>query len=140
MPTSKNFIAYLDDCLRDISGTRFKAMFGEYALYLNDVVVGLVCDQTLFVRITEETSVLLHSRVKTGLPYDGARPAYALTEAELEDDDLMGRVLSAVYRDRLPRAKTPAKTNAKPKSKHRPQVRSALRRASGEPGKKKKSR
>jgi TfoX/Sxy family transcriptional regulator of competence genes len=118
MPTSKNFIAYLEDCFSSIRGVRFKAMFGEYALYLNDVVVGLVCDQTVFLKRTDETSLLLKDRVKTGPPYPGAKPAYMLTESELEDDELIARVLSAAYRD-LSRNLRPKKAVVKKKKKSR---------------------
>ena len=117
MATSKNFISYLEDCLSGVRGIRFKAMFGEYALYLNDVVVGLVCDQTLFIKMTDETSGLLKGQVKTGPPYQGAKDAYILTEGELEDDELMGRVLMAAYRDLVMKAKTNIKPRAKAKAK-----------------------
>ena len=115
MATSKNFISYLEDCLSGVRGIRFKAMFGEYALYLNDVVVGLVCDQTLFIKVTGETSRLLENRVKTGPPFPGAKNAYVLTEGELEDDEMIGRVLAAAYRDLALKANTKVKAPAKRK-------------------------
>ena len=43
MATHKDYIKYLEDCLKHIPAIRFKPMFGEYALYCSDIVVGLVC-------------------------------------------------------------------------------------------------
>jgi len=114
MPTSKNFIAYLEDCFSGIRGIRFKAMFGEYALYLDDVVVGLVCDQTLFVKMTDQTTSVLKDLVRTGPPYKGAKDAYVLTEAELEDDELIRLVLWAAHNDLALMARARHKMKKKP--------------------------
>ena len=105
MATSKDFIAYLQDCMRRVPDPHFRAMFGEYAMYARDVVVALVCDQTMFVKVTDGTSALLAERVRLGHPYPGAKPAYMLTEAELEDDELMPQVIAAALRDLAGRAK-----------------------------------
>jgi TfoX/Sxy family transcriptional regulator of competence genes len=115
MPTSKNFIAYLEDCFGGIRGVRFRAMFGEYALYLDDVVVGLVCNQALFIKVTEKTSLLLKDRVGTGPPYSGAKDAFVLTESELEDDELIAQVMWAAHTDLI----KPAMKKQKPARKCR---------------------
>ena len=111
MATSKDFVVYLQDCLRHVRSLRFKSMFGEYAMYAEDTVVALVCDQTVFIKLSDGTTALLADRVKLGLPFPGAKPAYMLTEGELEDDDLMTQVIAAVLRDRVAkvRKKKPAK-------------------------------
>ena len=101
MATSKDFVVYLQDCLRHVRSLRFKSMFGEYAMYADDVVVSLVCDQTVFIKVSEGANALLAQRVKLGFPFEGAKPAYMLTEGELEDDDLMTQVIAAVLRDRV---------------------------------------
>lgn len=107
MATGKEFIAYLQDCLRYLDGLSFRAMFGEYAMYAHEVVVGLVCDQTVFVKVTEGTSALLAGRVGTGQPYPGAKPWFMLTEDELLDEPLMQQVIAASLRDRTVKAKKP---------------------------------
>jgi TfoX/Sxy family transcriptional regulator of competence genes len=58
-------------------------MFGEYALYCNGKVVALVCDDTLFVKITEEGKKFVGERYKEGAPYPRARPSMKI------DDDLI---------------------------------------------------
>ena len=44
---------FILDQLRDVQLIRARKMFGEYALYCGDKVVALVCDDQLFVKITE---------------------------------------------------------------------------------------
>jgi TfoX/Sxy family transcriptional regulator of competence genes len=111
MATSKDFVVYLQDCLRHVRSLRFKAMFGEYAMYADDVVVSLVCDQTVFIKVSEGTNALLAERVKVGAPFPGAKPAYMLTEGELEDDELMTQVIAAVLRDRVAKVRKKAKAS-----------------------------
>ncbi|MBS0614424.1 MAG: TfoX/Sxy family protein [Proteobacteria bacterium] len=113
MATGKEFIAYLQDCLRYVDGLSYRAMFGEYAMYAHDVVIGLVCDQTVFVKVTPGTSVLLDGRAGTGQPYPGAKPWFMLTEDELLDEPLMRQLVAVLLRD-LPVKKARPRKTAKP--------------------------
>lgn len=116
MATNKDFVLYLQDCLRHVRNLRFKAMFGEYAMYVDDVVVALVCDQTVFIKTSDSTNALLAQRVKLGNAFPGAKPAYMLTEGELEDEELMTQVIAAVLRDRVAKVKPAKKKAARRKS------------------------
>lgn len=135
MATSKDFVVYLQDCLRHVRSLRFKSMFGEYAMYADDRVVALVCDQTVFIKVSEGTNALLAERVKMGFPFPGAKPAYMLTEGELEDDELMTQVIAAVLRDRgakVAKAVKPPKRSkdSKPVKSSKPAKKKAARRQS----------
>jgi TfoX/Sxy family transcriptional regulator of competence genes len=132
MATSKDFIAYLQDCLRRVPGISFRAMFGEYAMYADGVVVALVCDQTPFIKVTEGTTALLGDRVRLGHPYPGAKPAYMLTEGELEDDELMSQVISAALRDLAARPK-PARKKTPRKSAGKKAKRKSAPKPGGKP-------
>ena len=52
MATSRNILDYLLDQLQPARNIRARKMFGEYALYCDDRVVALVCDDQIFVKIT----------------------------------------------------------------------------------------
>ena len=54
MPTSQSTIDFLLDQLSGLPRVRARKMFGEYALYCQEKVVALVCDNQLFVKITPE--------------------------------------------------------------------------------------
>ena len=54
MLTKQSTIDYILDQLVDLEGVSAWKMFGEYALYCDGRVVALVCDDTLFVKITDE--------------------------------------------------------------------------------------
>jgi len=53
MSTKQSTIDYLLDQLASVPDVRARKMFGEYALYCNGRVVALVCDNELFVKITD---------------------------------------------------------------------------------------
>src|SRR4051812_8644813 len=49
MSTSKDTVAFIEDQLAGLP-IRTRPMFGEYAIYLDDKVVGFICDDTLFIK------------------------------------------------------------------------------------------
>jgi TfoX/Sxy family transcriptional regulator of competence genes len=95
-----------------------RKMFGEFALYVDDKVVALVCDDTLFVKPTAPGKSLLGSTDDRS-PYPGAKPHFCITE-QLEDRELLRQLLLATA-DALPlpkaKPKSKAKKTATPKKK-----------------------
>jgi DNA transformation protein len=59
LTTSPNMIEFLLDQLSGLPRVRARKMFGEYALYCDDKVVALVCDNQLFVKMTPGGKKLL---------------------------------------------------------------------------------
>jgi hypothetical protein len=75
MSTSSDTIIYLSDQLTELGNRiRTRKMFGEYAMYCDEKVVALICDDQLFVKITKEGKDHLGSCYSEGLPYPGAKP------------------------------------------------------------------
>jgi TfoX/Sxy family transcriptional regulator of competence genes len=62
-----------------------KKMFGEFALYLDEKVVALVCDDQLFLKPTDQAKVFL-GKVRLAPPYPGAKYYYLLAD-EIDDPD-----------------------------------------------------
>jgi TfoX/Sxy family transcriptional regulator of competence genes len=59
-----------------------RAMFGEYALYVDGKVVALICDNQLYVKITD-ASKELEMLCDKDSPYPGAKPHYLVEEDQL---------------------------------------------------------
>lgn len=77
MATTVDFIEYVCDQIRGTGDIRYRKMFGEYMVYINDKPILLVCDNTVFVK----KLACLHDVMKdasSGFPYDGAREHYIL--------------------------------------------------------------
>jgi DNA transformation protein and related proteins len=92
MASDPGFVQHVCDQLRGAGDVSCRKMFGEYAVYLGGKVVGLVCDDRLFVKPTEAGRQLLGKPLEAA-PYPGARPHFVLDE-HLDDREL----LSAVFR------------------------------------------
>lgn len=110
MATSKDFINFVETHLAHIPGIRTRAMFGEYALYCNGMVVGFVCDNTLFMKITPGTSKLLEPDIEKGPAYPGSKDYYIVPEHMLEDTGLMAKLLVACSEDVLAQKHTKKKS------------------------------
>ena len=111
MPTSPATIAHILDTLSDLPGLRADKMFGEYGLYLGSKVVGLICDDQLFIKPTANAHPLIPD-IAMGPPYPGAKDHMMLSEL-LDDPDLCARVLRAVAAD-VPEPKPKKPKAAKP--------------------------
>jgi TfoX/Sxy family transcriptional regulator of competence genes len=85
MATKVSTIEYIEDQLADVPDVRSRKMFGEYALYVGDKVVALVCDDTLFVKITEEGRAFVAGAYEEGCAYPGAKPSMRIDEDMIED-------------------------------------------------------
>ena len=72
MATTKDYIEYVCERLHGAGGLRYRKMFGEYMVYVNDKPVLLVCDNTVFVKIVPELAALM-ADAERGLPYEGAK-------------------------------------------------------------------
>ena len=59
MSTSPEFVEYLCEQLEGTGAVRYRKMFGEYMVYLNDKPVLLVCGATPFVKMLPYVVTLL---------------------------------------------------------------------------------
>ena len=104
MSTSPNTIAFLLDQLSGLPNVRALKMFGEYALYCGDKVVALVCDNQLFVKITEAGKALVGDGYAEGTAYPGAKPSLLVSADDLEDHERLCALIRATA-DALPAPK-----------------------------------
>ena len=77
MATSVDYIEFVCEQISGIGAIRYKKMFGEYMVYINDKPILLVCDHTVFVKkldcIADKMSIS-----ECGIPYKGAKEHYIL--------------------------------------------------------------
>ena len=85
MATSPSTIDYILDQLASIKNIATRKMFGEYALYCDDKVVALICDDTLFVKITEQGKEFVGKHYQEGNAYKGAKISMLIGEDRIED-------------------------------------------------------
>ncbi len=93
-----------------------KKMFGEYALYLDGIIVAFICDDTLFIKPTPGANAVLPD-AERGPAYPGSKD-YIIGSEALDDPDLCARAraLRAVAADAPPPKPKKPKAAKKPKS------------------------
>ncbi len=80
-------------------GTRVRAMFGEYVLYFHDKVVGTICDDCLFIKITPGTQNILENICAKQPAYEGAKDSYLIATEQLSNREMMRDVVEACLYD-----------------------------------------
>lgn len=92
MATEPEFAQFITDQLSDLGNITTRRMFGEYALYSDGKVVGLICDNQLFVKPTEKGRAFIGDPVMAPA-FNGAKPSY-LIEDRLDDRRWLGELIS----------------------------------------------
>ncbi len=83
MASDASFVQFVVDQVNGAGAITTRFMFGEYALYCNEKVVGLICDNKLFVKPTDAGRAYIGTPVEAPA-YTGAKPSF-LIEDKLED-------------------------------------------------------
>lgn|SRR5690606_32872897 len=102
MATRKEFVDFVLDQIENAGVIETKKMFGEYALYVNGKIVGLICDDKLFIKPTVSGRVYIKNIVERP-PYEGAKPSF-LIEDRLEDRTWLSELIRITYNE-LPEPK-----------------------------------
>lgn len=92
MATSVDYIEYVCGQIEGAGAVRYKKMFGEYMIYVNNKPILLVCDNTVFVKILPCLDELMANAGK-GFPYNGAKEHYVL---DIDNAELAREVIGAL--------------------------------------------
>ncbi len=92
MASTLDFIEFVCEQIAFTGAVRYRKMFGEYMVYLNDKPIFLICDNTVFVKKLEVVELLL-ADADVGSPYTGAKEHYVL---DIEDRTLAEKVALAL--------------------------------------------
>ena len=102
MASDLNFVQFVVDQIENVGEISYRNMFGEYVLYCKGKVVGLICDNQLFVKPTEAGRSFIGNVVEAP-PYPGAKPSF-LIEDQIEDKEWLCDLISLTEKE-LPKPK-----------------------------------
>jgi TfoX/Sxy family transcriptional regulator of competence genes len=91
MASDQKFVDFVTDQIRGAGEIFAKKMFGEYAIYSDGKIVGLICDNKLFIKPTKSGREFIGNVVEAS-PYKGAKPSF-LIEDKLEDSDWLSELV-----------------------------------------------
>ncbi len=100
MASTKDFLDFVIDQIKDKDLVRFKKMFGEYALYYDDKVVALICDNELYIKNTTEVKKIAEEKdLEFASPFPGAKK-WILIGEDIEDREFLNEIIE-ITRDSL---------------------------------------
>lgn len=92
MATTNEYIEYVCEQINGIGVIRYKKMFGEFMIYVNDKPVIIVCNNNAFVKKLDCIEEMMKD-AKLGYPYKGAKEHYVL---DIDNSDFCKKIVTKV--------------------------------------------
>ena len=105
MASNPDFVQYIVDQCSGAGEITARKMFGDYGIYCNGTIFGLICDNTFFVKPTEPVRQMLRTE-EMRPPYDGAKPYFYIED--VDDRDYLSSLVKATCAA-LPKPKSKSK-------------------------------
>ena len=90
MASNPDFVQYIADQCAGAGEITVKKMFGDYGIYCDGVIFGLICDNRFYLKPTEAGRSLLHSVEMR--PHDGAKDYFFIED--VDDRDYLSALVS----------------------------------------------
>lgn len=90
MASNADFVQYIADQCSGAGEITTKKMFGDYCIYCNGKIFGLICDDRFYLKPTEAGRSLLRKE-ELRPPYDGAKGYFYI--ADVDDRDYLSSLV-----------------------------------------------
>ncbi len=84
MACDADFVQYIADQCSGAGEIVTKKMFGDYGIYCNGKIFGLICDNRFYLKPTEAGRALLRKE-ELRPPYDGAKDYFYIDDVDDHD-------------------------------------------------------
>ena len=91
--SSKEYLEFVLDLLRNISGITYKKMMGEFLLYKNGILFGGIYDDRFLIKKTKSLDEI---GLKEVIPYPTSKGMYLV---DSEDEDEISHLIGLVTKD-----------------------------------------
>ena len=118
MACNADLVQYIADQCSGAGEIAVKKMMGDYCIYCNGVLFGLICDNNLYVKVTDAGAAVLEEIVLRA-PYEGAKDYFYINN--IDDSDYLEDLIKAT----LPELLSPKTRSRKQAQKNR-QIPSSL--------------
>ncbi len=102
MASDKCFVEFVVDQIENAGLITCRAMFGEYGIFADGKIFGLICDNKLFIKPTNAGRVFIQNVIEAP-PYPGSKTAF-LIEEKLEDREWISELVRITVKE-LPERK-----------------------------------
>ena len=81
MASKAEFVEYIADQLSMAGNITYRKMFGEYGMYCDGKIFALICDDQLFIKITD-VGKRMSPNLELASPYEGAKPYFLIEDLD----------------------------------------------------------
>ena len=106
MASSKDFVQYIAEQCAEAGEIVTKKMFGDYGIYCDGKIFGLICDDCFYLKPTEAGRKMLREVVMRP-PYEGAKDYFMVVD--VDDRAYLSELVKVTCRE-LPEPKPKKKT------------------------------
>lgn len=99
MSTTLEFAQYVSEIASGAGVITCRKMFGEYGVYCNGKLIGLLCDESLYLK-TSEALKKRHPDIRLEAPYSGAKPYFIIED--IENVEFVTELIKEVYSELPP--------------------------------------
>ena len=92
MASNPDFVQYIVDQCAGAGEIAAKKMMGDYCIYCDGTLFGLICDNNLYLKVTRAGEALLREVVLRP-PYEGARDYFLIND--VDDRDYLADLIKA---------------------------------------------
>lgn len=110
MASSREYLTFILDQLSGVEGITYRAMMGEYILYVRGRIFGGIYDDRFLVKPVPSAQAMMPD-ADSEAPYEGARPMLLVTR--VDDREFLKALVEGI----LPELPQPAKSTRKPRRK-----------------------
>jgi DNA transformation protein and related proteins len=94
MASRREIVDYICEQMAGAGDIRAKRMFGEYGVYCDGIFIGVICNDTLFVKPTPAGDAIAEGLDRVP-PYRGAKPSIEVPEERVEDQGWLAGLIQA---------------------------------------------
>ena len=92
MASNSDFVQYIADQCAGAGEIAVRKMMGDYCIYCDGILFGLICDNNLYLKVTEPGKVLLKEIILRP-PYEGAKDYFYIMD--VDDRDYLESLIKA---------------------------------------------
>ena len=95
MASNADLVQYITEQCSGAGEIVAKKMFGDYGIYCNGKIFGLICDDSLYIKPTAQVRPLLRN-VDMRPPYEGAKDYFYI--ADIDDREYLTTLVRETYK------------------------------------------
>ena len=97
MSSELDFVQFVTEQMQDAGNITHRKMFGDYGIYCNGIIFGLICDNQVFIKPTEKGKKFVGEVVEAP-PYPGAKN-HILIEDKFESKEWISELVKITIMD-----------------------------------------